>query len=904
MFMNSKHVHNHAHVRGSKAQQLLWVLLASMLFMIQAPHVYAGVSPIVGGSGGATFTDPAPLNQIMTGINLGAGNRIFNLQGVTEAGTLPYHGGAGGSLIKVTWPETEYLTRVYGTYYPSSYIGQISFVTNKGRILGPYGTPSYPTKRVVSYYFLRIFPIYKNVPDFQSFDYTVPAGQAIQGFTGRSGANIDALGVVYNPDIITALFPSSLRGIKPPSVPGLTSADSSRSDIVTPVVTNKAAAIALGKALFWDQQIGSDYQACASCHFHAGGDSRLKNQINPGLAHITSPDSKGSWYLSADPNSAPTSFAFQPTKSGAAKSGPNYTLKKADFPFNPANDDVASSQGTFAGDFKKVGDGLVDTCDRSPDVVYNVKGVGTRKVEPRNTPTMINAAYNHRNFWDGRANNVFNGVSPFGLRDKNAGVFINMNNSVSKKPLNLINSSLASQAVGPVLSDFEMSCAKRGFADVGRKVLSKKPLAFQKVDPQDSVLTPTYLGYSYAELVKLAFNGAYWNVNCNGACGTPADGSAAYSQMEANFSMFFGLAVQLYEETLVSDDTKFDRWKEGKTSFTAQEQQGWDVFTDKGKCVACHNGPLFTSAAIETNKAKLSFLQVIQRMHMLDGGTSIYDEGFYNTAVVPNEYDAGVGGVDPWNNPLSFSKQFITQTFVDKFKVDTCSFEVPFSPNCSSLPANLKDERLDVIGAFKTSGLRNIALTGPYMHNGSMATLEQTVEFYNRGGNFNNFGKHPDMQPLGLNAAEQAALVAFMKTLTDDRVAYERAPFDHPELKIPYGHPGDENNVTAGNPIEPKLAVDDFVTLPAVGKTGRTSALPSFEQVLDASPFKVSLPYGTAKCANENQNCVIPTGKKATVWYGAGEKWNVKTLLQGTIACSNAYFGDPIPGTVKSCMYL
>ena len=48
-------------------------------------------------------------------------------------------------------------------------------------------------------------------------------------------------------------------------------------------VRDRAAAIVLGKALFWDQQVGSDGQACASCHFHAGADSRSKNQLDPGL---------------------------------------------------------------------------------------------------------------------------------------------------------------------------------------------------------------------------------------------------------------------------------------------------------------------------------------------------------------------------------------------------------------------------------------------------------------------------------------------------------------------------------------------------------------------------------------------------------------------------------------------
>ena len=97
-------------------------------------------------------------------------------------------------------------------------------------------------------------------------------------------------------------------------------------------VTDKAAAIRLGKALFWDMQVGSDgVQACASCHFHAGADSRTKNQLSPGL-------------LAGD-------RTFQ-------LGGPNYTLSAADFPFHRLTDvnnrastvlfdtnDVASSQG-------------------------------------------------------------------------------------------------------------------------------------------------------------------------------------------------------------------------------------------------------------------------------------------------------------------------------------------------------------------------------------------------------------------------------------------------------------------------------------------------------------------------------------------------------------------------------
>jgi cytochrome c peroxidase len=71
-----------------------------------------------------------------------------------------------------------------------------------------------------------------------------------------------------------AQSPRTLQGVPVPEPPDLAS-----------YVKDKAAAIRLGKALFWDMQVGSDgVQACASCHFQAGGDIRVKNQLDPGLA--------------------------------------------------------------------------------------------------------------------------------------------------------------------------------------------------------------------------------------------------------------------------------------------------------------------------------------------------------------------------------------------------------------------------------------------------------------------------------------------------------------------------------------------------------------------------------------------------------------------------------------------
>ena len=67
--------------------------------------------------------------------------------------------------------------------------------------------------------------------------------------------------------------------------------------------------------------------------------------------------------------------------------------------------------------------GGADNCDDVSDAVnhggsgFNLNGVNTRRVEPRNTPTIFNTIFNFRNFWDGRASSVANGGDPFGLRN-------------------------------------------------------------------------------------------------------------------------------------------------------------------------------------------------------------------------------------------------------------------------------------------------------------------------------------------------------------------------------------------------------------------------------------------------------------------------------------------------------
>ncbi len=87
-------------------------------------------------------------------------------------------------------------------------------------------------------------------------------------------------------------------------------------------------------------------------------------------------------------------------------------------------------------------------------------------------------------------------------------------------------------------------------------------------------------------------------------------------------------------------------------------------------------------------------------------------------------------------------------------------------------------------GKFRTPSLRNVELRAPFMHNGELATLEDTIDFYDRGGDFDAPSKDINfVRPLKLSAQEKADLAAFLRSLTDPRVAAEAGPlFDRPTL--------------------------------------------------------------------------------------------------------------------------
>jgi hypothetical protein len=287
---------------------------------------------------------------------------------------------------------------------------------------------------------------------------------------------------------------------------------------------------------------------------------------------------------------------------------------------------------------------------------------------------------------------------------------------------------------------------------------------------------------TYDSMIRRAFQPQWWDSNRKiqlDEAGTPTvlagrpTAPNEYTLMEWNFTLFFGLALQEYMATLADGDTPFDRFHRGDTSaLTEQQIRGMQLFFNSATpdaataanpgagCNFCHTLPEFTRAARRLTEDA-------------DG-----NQGFRNIGVRPTSEDPG--------------------------RLD------------GSNPAT---------GRFKIPTLRNIALTAPYMHNGGMATLEQVMEFYSRGrSDFDQTeGGTERGTILNLSPQQKADLIAFMKALTDERVLTKKAPFDHPSLVVPNGHPLNEHQVTSnanGN------AVDSILRIPAVGRRGRASIAP------------------------------------------------------------------------------
>lgn len=662
-------------------------------------------------------------------------------------------------------------------------------------------------------------------------------------------------------------------------------------------VKDKAAAVRLGKALYWDMQAGSDgVTACGTCHFFAGADSRMKNALYPGADGIFQ---------------APT-----------AAPGPNQTLQSSDFPFHqrldPTDqfsavtrdiDDVAGSQGVRKADFAGITPGsAAENVISTPDPVFTFGGENARQVTGRNTPTVINAVFNFTNFWDGRAHYIFNGSSPFGPADENAGVWFHnaAGATLVKHAVAMEFASLASQAVGPPLNNVEMSAAGRTFPELGRKLLSLTPLGKQQVHPGDSVLGllsravkepngmitgANGLNVTYSQMIEAAFQNNLWSSPQTVLLNT-AGGTTSFTQMEANFALFWGLAIQQYEATLVSDQTPFDRWLGGDSlALTDEQKQGFAIFSGVGNCVVCHGFSELTNVS----GSSIGFVNnnengTIDLMFVADGTQVIYDNGFNNTGVTRTSDDPGRGGSAPFLNPLDVdlngAPRPIPLSFSHLAEIQALGklpFATPILPFVGPIVIP-PDFPLNDNGLFKVPGLRNVELTPPYFHNGGALTLEEVVDFYVRGGNF-PYANIADLDPVILGgipllqtqpgdtplqtaekAAKRAALVAFMKALTDPRVSSESAPFDHPEIFIPEGDP------------------EILTRIPARDATG--SAAPQTNLTLNAvtSPTNLDtqLLFGTVQAGMTTPQVTVNGGPAISATL-SGSNWSasIDGLLEG-----------------------
>jgi cytochrome c peroxidase len=534
--------------------------------------------------------------------------------------------------------------------------------------------------------------------------------------------------------------PNAAQALEPPepfvmAPDGVTELTLEQAGILNP--DGRKWAIILGKSLFWDHQAGSDGNACASCHFNAGADTRLRNQLNPGFNDITKGASGDTAFGSERSDTGTVPLGRMP--SGAVAHA-NYFLTKQDMPLHrleneqnrnsrivTTTNDRVSSQGAFDTTFGRIKIfGQPDKCDLE-GAIFNDAGLAVRQVEPRQTPTTINSAFFYRNFWDGRANNLFNGVGVFGMRDiagnPNARLIVLKNNAPTLDYLQVENASLASQAVGPPTSDLEMSCGGRSFPVIGRKLLLTIPLLNQKISRTDSVLGPyvslsgkgLQITNSYAALIMKAFQPKYWSAFGlfkikNGQLVRDIKG---YTQMETNFSMFWGISIMLYERTLVSDQSEFDTLQNsGRLSMrTAFVPAGpavggctGDAATDPllvrgctifsrlnvglptpadgirgGNCFVCHNSqgggvrfnssapgtpsshPLLSEGSIQlltngTTKAVEPFTLFLT-VGDVNGTNDLRDQGFAGIGLRPPFTDRVSGNSDPYGNPLSFGRQ-------------------------------------------------------------------------------------------------------------------------------------------------------------------------------------------------------------------------------------------------------
>ena len=191
-------------------------------------------------------------------------------------------------------------------------------------------------------------------------------------------------------------------------------------------------------------------------------------------------------------------------------------------------------------------------------------------------------------------------------------------------------------------------------------------------------------------------------------------------------------AIAAFERTLIFLDAPFDRYRAGDaTAITAAARQGFELFIGKARCAACH--PINATNPLGTD----------YRFHNV--GVAAHDKNFERLA----------------KDALQALGADASERALDKLALATDLGELGRFIVTRS-PAD--------IGAFRTPQLRNIGITGPYMHDGSMQTLWDVMDHYNKGGEVNSY-LDGGIEALALTEAEIDQLVEFLFTLTDRRFA-------------------------------------------------------------------------------------------------------------------------------------
>jgi cytochrome c peroxidase len=189
------------------------------------------------------------------------------------------------------------------------------------------------------------------------------------------------------------------------------------------------------------------------------------------------------------------------------------------------------------------------------------------------------------------------------------------------------------------------------------------------------------------------------------------------------------MAIAAFERTLLSRDTPLDRHLRGEPgALSARQREGLDLFLGKAGCAECHNGPNLT------------------------------DERFHNLGV-PEDPEAKV---DP--------RVLATARFVGKVSGFPDYRTLSGDPGrflVTKDPADLK--------AFATPPLREVAATAPYMHNGAFGTLEEVIDFHDKGGG-DDPGKSSMLRPLGLSKKEKDSLREFLATGLSGKIPQIRPP--------------------------------------------------------------------------------------------------------------------------------